>query len=131
MKPGFLMLLLLVLVACESAPAITPAPVSADAQKFVALKGNREIGKNKYAETCVSCHGMSGRVSPGAGKDLATSAFIKGLSDADLVLFLTRGRGVNDPLNTFKSEMPARGGDSALTDQDLADIVAYVRTLQK
>ena len=68
---------------------------------------------------------------PGLGKDLTKSEFAKNLSDADFMLFIKAGRPASDPLNTTKVEMPPRGGNPALQDQDLADIVAFVRTLQK
>ena len=40
-------------------------------------------------------------------------------------------RGPADPLNTTGVGMPSKGGNPALTDEDLYDIVAYIRTLQK
>jgi disulfide bond formation protein DsbB len=62
---------------------------------------------------------------------LTTSEYAIGLPDAELILFLTKGRPASDSLNTTGVDMPPRGGNPALTDQDLADIVAYVRTLEK
>ncbi|HLF01470.1 MAG TPA: cytochrome c, partial [Anaerolineales bacterium] len=67
----------------------------------------------------------------GLGKDLTTSAFANSLPDAELILFLTRGRPASDSLNTTGVDMPPRGGNPALTDQDLADIAAFVRTLEQ
>lgn len=127
---------MLVMTACGSggaAPTATPAgpKVSAEAQKFVALKGDSVNGKAKFETTCVACHGLDAKGVTGLGKDLTTSAFLKGLPDAEAVLFLTKGRPSSDPLNTTKVDMPPRGGNPALKDQDLADIIAYVRSLQK
>jgi disulfide bond formation protein DsbB len=68
---------------------------------------------------------------PNLGKDLTASTFLKGLPDAEAILFLTKGRPSSDPLNTTKVDMPPRGGNPALKEQDLADIIAYLRTLQK
>jgi len=65
----------------------------------------------------------------GLGKDLTTSEFVKDKTDAELVAFIKTGRPVSDPLNTTGVEMPPKGGNSALTDQDLADAVAYIQTL--
>jgi disulfide bond formation protein DsbB len=67
----------------------------------------------------------------GLGEDLTGSTFAKGLSDADLIAFVKKGRPASDPANTTKVDMPPKGGNPTLTDQDLTDIVAYVRTLQK
>ena len=116
--------------APATAPAATTgAAIPAEAQKFVGLKGNVENGKVKFAGTCVSCHGPDAKGVPGLGKDLTTSEFLIDLSDPEAALFLTKGRPANDPLNTNKVDMPPKGGNPALTDQDLVDIVAYIRTL--
>ncbi|MCL4506194.1 MAG: cytochrome c [Chloroflexi bacterium] len=126
----------LLLAACgSSAPAPTPTQsgpkVSTDAQKFASLKGDPVNGKTKYETTCIACHGPDLKGMPNLGKNLTTSTFLKGLPDAEAVLFLTKGRPSSDPLNTTKVDMPPRGGNPALKDQDLADIIAYVRTMQK
>jgi len=116
-------------VGCSSQ---TNAPAtSGDAQKFSNLQGNANKGRTTFIGTCAACHGQEAKGVPGLGKDLIKSDFAKNLSDADFILFLTKGRPGTDPLNTTKVDMPPRGGNPGLKDQDLADIVAYVRTLQK
>ena len=40
------------------------------------------------------------------------------------------GRPAGDPLNDTGVDMPPRGGNPSLSDEDLAHIVAYLRTLQ-
>jgi mono/diheme cytochrome c family protein len=105
--------------------------LSSEAQKFASLKGDAAAGKTKFASTCAACHGPDAKGLPGLGKDLTTSTFAKGLPDAELILFITKGRAPSDPLNTTGVQMPPRGGNPAFTDQDLADIVAYVRTMEK
>ncbi len=67
---------------------------------------------------------------PGLGKSLVASDFIGGMSDADLVAFITEGRPADHPDNEAGVAMPPKGGNPALTDQDLLDIVAYLNTLQ-
>lgn len=96
-----------------------------------ASTGDPAAGKTKFEGTCSACHGMDAKGLPGLGKDLTTSTFAIGLSDDDLVKFLTVGRDTGDPLNTTGVQMPPRGGNPALTEKDLHDIVAYVRTLEK
>ena len=44
---------------------------------------------------------------------------------------LKTGRSTSDPANTTGVDMPPKGGNPALTDQDLLDIIAYIRTLEK
>lgn len=89
-------------------------------------------GARLYAMTCVSCHGADGRGLPKLGKDLVTSEFVKTTTDDEaLIAFLAKGRSTSDPANTTKVDMPPRGGNPALNDDRLFQIVAYLRWLQK
>ena len=112
---------LLSLAACGGGGGAATSGPSGDAAK----------GAQQFATTCAACHGPDAKGLPNLGKDLTTSTFVKGLSDAELVDFLKKGRDPSDPLNTTGVAMPPRGGNPALTDADLLDIVAYVRTLNK
>jgi len=114
-----------------SSPASDQPTLSPEAQKFASLTGDAAAGKTKFDGTCVSCHGPDAKGIAGLGKDLTTSEFANSLPDAELILFLTRGRPASDSLNTTGVDMPPRGGNPALTDQDLADIAAFVRTLEQ
>ena len=67
----------------------------------------------------------------GLGKDMTTSTFIKDLDDAQLLEFIKKGRDASDPLNTTGVAMPPKGGNPALDDAKLMDIIAYIRTLNK
>ncbi len=119
-------------MACNAGAARPGAPsTSSDAEKYANLQGDATKGRTAFIGTCAPCHGQEGRGVPGLGKDLTKSDFTKNLSNANFVLFLTKGRPASDPLNATKVDMPPRGGNPALKDQDLADIVAFVRTLQK
>ncbi len=93
--------------------------------------GDAAAGKKLYESSCASCHGPDAKGLPNLGKDLTTSQFAIGLSDADLVAFIKKGRDTSDPANTTGVAMPPKGGNPALTDKQLASIVAYVRTLEK
>jgi len=105
------------------APAkVAPAEVST---------GDLAAGKEKFAATCSACHGPTGEGISGLGKDMTTSEFIAGKTDDELVQFVKVGRDPSDPLNTTGVGMPAKGGNPALNDQDLYNIVAYIRSLQK
>lgn len=88
-------------------------------------------GKTMFGQTCAACHGPDAKGLPGLGKDLTTSQFAKGLSDTALVDFVKKGRDTSDPANTTGVAMPPKGGNPALSDDDIASIVAYVRTLEK
>ena len=88
-------------------------------------------GRQLFIRACAGCHGPQGQGIPHLGSDLQTSKFLVGLSDDQLVAFITQGRAVNDSLNTTHVAMPPKGGNPALTTQDLRDIVAYLRQLQQ
>jgi hypothetical protein len=48
-----------------------------------------------------------------------------------LVEFLVVGRDTADPLNTTGILKPPRGGNPSLTEEDLALIVEYLRSLAR
>ena len=79
---------------------------------------------------CGACHGPDGLGITGLGKPLVNSEFVDSLSDDELVEFISTGRPVWDANNTTGVDMPARGGNPALTDDDLYAIVAYIRSIQ-
>jgi mono/diheme cytochrome c family protein len=113
----------LLLVACggNEAPANTPAP---------AAMGDAVKGQTLYQQSCASCHGPNGEGVPGLGKDMAHSDFINGLTDAELVEFIKQGRSASDPLNTTNIDMPPKGGNPALNDEGIYDIVAFIRSIR-
>lgn len=109
------------IVLPTTTPAVTRAVVAGDATR----------GRQLYTQSCAVCHAPDGRGITGAGKDITTSAFIRGRNDPQMVEFIRQGRPASDPANTTKIDMPPRGGDPTLTDAQLADIVAHLRTLQR
>ncbi len=115
----------LVLVACGGGASNAPQPSGGGA------KGDAVKGKTKFAGTCASCHGPEAKGLPGLGKDMTISTFIKGQTDAQLLDFIKKGRPANDPANTTKVDMPPKGGNPALTDSDLNDIIAFIRSISK
>jgi disulfide bond formation protein DsbB len=115
----------------NSGPSSDEPTLSPEAQKFAALSGDAASGKTKFEGTCTSCHGPDAKGISGLGKDLTVSEYAKGLPDAELAAFLTKGRPASDSLNTTGVDMPPRGGNPALTDQDVVDIVAFLRSIQQ
>lgn len=88
-------------------------------------------GGNLYQGTCSACHGEDAKGLPNLGKDLMTSEFVQNQSDEELVAFIKQGRPVSDPENTTGVDMPPKGGNPALNDEDLMAIVAYLRTIHE
>lgn len=108
-----------------------PAPAAHSNGAVAVAQGDANAGKATFATTCAACHGPAGEGVQGLGKDMTTSEFIAGLSDAELMAFIKQGRPIGDPLNTTGVDMPPKGGNPALSDAQLADIIAYMRSIHK
>jgi disulfide bond formation protein DsbB len=93
--------------------------------------GDSAAGEETYSGTCASCHGPDAKGLPNLGKDLTTSALVKDSTDDELVAFIVKGRSADDPENTSGVAMPPKGGNPALSEEDLAGVVAYLRTLEE
>lgn len=122
----------LILSGCGSqpeTPAQTAAPSATPTQTAAAAPGDPAKGKVVFEGTCVACHGDKGQGVTNLGKPLVGSAML-GLSDADLVAFIIKGRDTSDTANTTGVAMPPKGGNPALTEQDLMNVVAYLHTLK-
>ena len=80
-------------------------------------------GADTYKSKCQMCHAADGSGSTPAGKSTKAVPFsapdIVSKSDADLVAITKNGKG----------KMPAYAGK--LTDAQITDVVAHIRTLQK
>ena len=130
-----LLVLLSVLAACGgggSAPAAQPttAPATQQPAAQPVAVGDPVKGKESFA-TCAGCHGMDGKGIQGLGKDFTASEFVKGQTDEQLLAFIKVGRPASDPANTVGVDMPPKGGNPALDDVAIMDIIAYIRTLQQ
>jgi disulfide bond formation protein DsbB len=89
--------------------------------------GDAANGETVYSSTCVACHGPDAEGIPGLGLPLVDSEFVQSMTDAELIAFIKTGRPASD--GTTGVAMPPKGGNPSLTDQDIADVVAYLRTL--
>ena len=115
--------------AQQSTSETTATPAAAPAPS--AIVGNAVKGQQLFTDNCSTCHGDHGQGLPHLGKDLQKNKFVAGLSDTQLVAFIAHGRSASNPLNTTHVDMPPKGGNPALHKQDIYDIVAYLRQLQK
>lgn len=89
-------------------------------ETFVTLvPRDAENGKALFAETCALCHGEDGRGDVGPG---LTDAVFQEAYD-DRLLGLTIRDGIDN------TEMLAFS-DMDYTDQDISDVIAYIRTLE-
>ncbi|MBI3003192.1 MAG: cytochrome c [candidate division NC10 bacterium] len=95
-----------------------------------AAQGDAKAGRQLYNKWCVPCHGLRGRgdgplavslpVKPGNHAD---GTRMNGLSDAYLFTIIKQGGQA-----VQKSQMMPPWG-TQLTDQQIRDVIAYVRSL--
>lgn len=90
-----------------------------------------EAGRTMYGQTCFACHGPDAKGLPNLGKDLTTSAFVAENSDQELLAYVKQGRPADDPLNTTGVAMPPKGGFDFLGDEDILNIIAYLRSIHE
>ncbi|HTL28635.1 MAG TPA: cytochrome c [Tepidisphaeraceae bacterium] len=133
------------LAAKAPAAAPTPAPntvaMAAVVAKDAAQPAPQSLGAALDAEaikrgkrtflSCMACHGKDATGVKNMGKDLVHSTFVAGLSDDDLLAFIKKGRGPTDPGNTTHIAMPPKGGNPALKDEQLKDVIVYLRSLHQ
>ena len=125
-----------VVVAVAVLIVTAPSPVAV-AEPTVPATGGGETpgagdavnGEEFFSQTCVACHGVDGIGVDGLGPSLIGNEFVAGLSDEELIAFLETGRPADHPDNESGITMPPKGGNPSLSDEDLADIAAHLRTL--
>jgi cytochrome c6 len=99
------------------------ALISAMAISTAVVSQAQASGAATYKAKCASCHGADGSGSTPAGKSMKVVSFkspdIVKASDDELIADTKNGKG----------KMPAYSGK--LSDAQIKDVVAYIRTLQK
>lgn len=118
------------LAACGGQSGSAKPPAATGPAKS-GLGGDMAKGKEVFTGTCASCHGVDARGMPGLGKNLVTSTWLASQNDQQMLDFLKRGRPASDPLNTTKVDMPPKGGNPALTEDDLKNVIAFLRSINK
>jgi mono/diheme cytochrome c family protein len=113
----------------DAAPTLVSQPV--ENQPAAPPAGDATKGRQLFTATCSACHGPNGEGVKGLGKDMKHSEFIASLSDEELLAFIKRGRPIDDPLNTTGVIMPPKGGNPALSDEQLLDIIAFIRSIHQ
>ena len=109
---------------------IVESNVAAGGAQVAGLVGaTTGVGHDLFISACSACHGPSGEGMEGLGKPLSTSEFVSAKTDDELIKFIKMGRPIWDAENTTGVDMPPKGGNPALNDEQLADIVKYIRAL--
>ncbi|MCA9937246.1 MAG: cytochrome c [Anaerolineales bacterium] len=132
MKVWRILFLLLVvsLVACGGGGESDASPSDTSDGVVQVSTGDAKAGEDLYNSVCIACHGPGGVGMEGLGKPFTTSEFVGITTDEDLLTFVKSGRPISDPANTTGVDMPPKGGNPALTDEQILDIIAYLRTLR-
>jgi disulfide bond formation protein DsbB len=119
----------LVAMAIPAMLALTAITTLADASPSptVALPGDPTRGATLYGANCATCHGAN--LEGGIGAVLNPIDKLPGVANSldptFLIQVITNGRKpqIGDPK---QKEMPAKGGNPNLTDQDIKDLAAYI-----
>lgn len=101
------------------------APFQASSRQANESPGTADVirGKAVYEGSCIACHGADGTGSLPGVPDLTAPGGALAKSDAVLMDHVIDGfQGPGTPM-----AMPPKGGDPALTEQDVRDVLAYMR----
>jgi mono/diheme cytochrome c family protein len=114
---------LLALTAISTLADSSPSP----AGSAVPLPGDPTKGAALYGANCASCHGASltGGIGPALNPIEKLPNVANPLDPAFLIDIITKGR-VHQPGDPRQTDMPAKGGNSALTEQDVKDLASYI-----
>ena len=123
-----LAVLALFVAACGGGDSGDGAAPATEAPANVPV-GDATAGTEIYAGTCVACHGPDATGLPNLGRDLTSNAFIISQTETELVAFLEVGRPSDHPENEAGIQMPPKGGNPSLSEQDLYDVAAYLKDL--
>jgi len=112
-----------------SSTGVASTSGSSAAQLFPFDKEAALRGKRAYMN-CIACHGKDATGLANLGADLLHSDFVRTNSDEALLAFVKKGRMASDPDSKLKLNMPAKGGNPAMKDNQIQDVIAYIRSLQ-
>jgi len=104
---------------------ISLALFAASVLPLTAFAAPRDLanGREKYEETCVACHGENGKPTiPGLPDFTSRSGPLK---QGNSVLLKSIVEGVDRPGADIA--MPPLGGNPDLTEDDVRDILSYIR----
>ncbi len=119
------------LMASVSSDAPAPTPVKSTEKKTSAYAnlrpGDPVRGAAVYSQTCIACHGADGK---------GTIPGIPDFTSANGRLTKTDDILLTNMITGYQSEgalmaMPPKGGNPDFTDQDMADVLSYLRQEHK
>jgi mono/diheme cytochrome c family protein len=114
---------LLALTAITTMADSTPTPPGG-----AALPGDPAKGESLYGQSgCATCHGASlgGNIGPSLNPIYKLPGVADPLDPAFLIGLITNGR-VHQPGDPGSVNMPPKGGNASLTDQNIQDLAAFI-----
>ena len=117
-----------ILTAMSTLAGSSPSPSPSQAASgATTLPGDPQKGATLYAQNCATCHGAS--LEGGIGAVLNPIDRLPGVPNTldpnFLIDIITNGR-VHQPGDPKQIDMPKKGGNANLTDQDVRDLAAYI-----
>ena len=112
------------LTAISTLADSTPTPTAS----AVALPGDPTKGATLFAQSgCTSCHGASlgGGIGPALNPIYKLPGVSNPLDPTFIIGIITNGR-VHQLGDPGSANMPVKGGNAALADQDIKDLAAYI-----
>jgi mono/diheme cytochrome c family protein len=111
------------LTAISTLADSTPPPSASAA----ALPGDPAKGAALFGANCASCHGVSltGGIGPALNPIEKLTGVTNPLDAKVLIGIITNGR-VHQAGDPRQTDMPPKGGNTALTDQNIQDLAAYI-----
>jgi mono/diheme cytochrome c family protein len=130
--PKRLKLSLLIALAVPALIGLTAITTLADSSPSPSgspppLPGDPAKGATLYGQNCAACHGASlgGLVGPALNPIYQLPGVTDSLDANFLIDIITNGRK-HQPGDPGTKDMPAKGANDKLTDQDIKDLAAYI-----
>jgi len=126
--PAFALLTAITTLA-DSTPSPSASGTGSAASGSSALPGDPTKGQQLYSANCASCHGAG--LEGGIGATLNPIEPLAGVSKQQaltpqfLIDIITNGR-TPQPGDPKQQQMPAKGGNTSLTEQDVRDLAAFI-----
>ena len=114
----------------QTAQKTTSTTAQTTTQTAALQPGDATKGQQLFVTYCSACHGPDAKGIKGLGRDLTHNEWVQALTDSEFLAYVNTGRAADDPRNVSGVPMPPKGGNPALKDQEIMDIIAHVRTLQ-
>lgn len=90
--------------------------------------GDSPAGAESYEPTCSTCHAADLSGVDGLGGPLAPNVFVESSTETEITDLIIAGVPRDHPDNTTGVDMASKGGNPSLTDQEIRDISAYLKS---